>query len=305
MALLAAVAAAMLPPVSAQAEVTYTGSVGAVFLYREDPQACPVVTDSGHLEVLGADQFDFDLQTGLDTRLGVWFGDSHAIETRFFFIDNWSASASAMTETGYWVGGEMPVGEGYYGEKINIDANYTSDLESFEIYFLSYMHPWLGISAGYRYIGLDERLTAQISQNSDWEVRGNYVGTTTNQLHGFKLDAHLLIWQGDWINVGVEGEAGIYGNLAKQNAHYNGVIGDYWSNGSATRTSFVGDLSIWSSIMITPWLECRVAYEFLWVEGVALASDQIADLNWMNNNGLNTNGGVFYNGLSTVITATY
>jgi hypothetical protein len=60
--------------------------------------------------------------------------------------------------------------------------------------------------------------------------------------------------------------------------------------------TFVGEIGVTGAYQWTEHLAIRGGYQLLWIQGVAVASDQIPVVDVFAQTGLNTNGNVFYHG---------
>ncbi|MCY2996446.1 MAG: BBP7 family outer membrane beta-barrel protein [Planctomycetota bacterium] len=201
-------------------------------------------------------------------------------------------------------------------------VNYASQLNSFELNLLrcccgcwtagcDASSPcrsveWFG---GFRCISLNERLKILGEREHVLEPgveRGEYDLRTTNNLYGAQLGARLRRCHG---RLGCEatGKAGMYGNAAYQEQS----VVDFPNyalrpNTSATRSqvAFAGELNLSAIYQLTIDWNLRAGYNLMWIEGVALAPNQL-DFSFTPTSGsqLDSGGGVFYHGVNVGLEA--
>ncbi|MEO8271436.1 MAG: hypothetical protein ABI557_17065, partial [Aureliella sp.] len=73
-------------------------------------------------------------------------------------------------------------------------------------------------------------------------------------------------------------------------------IAEYFFLSPHSRTAFVAEIGTNGAYCLTDHLSLRGGYRLLWVDGVALVSDQLASSNFYTGNGFNGSGNVFYHG---------
>ncbi len=108
--------------------------------------------------------------------------------------------------------------------------------------------------------------------------------------------AQGLLWCNELFQLDVIGKAGIYGNDADHHASVTTGVATVNASGSDNPTAFVGEIGIQGSTLLTANLSLRGGYRLLWVDGVALASDQLAATDFFTSSGIDGSGDVFYQG---------
>jgi hypothetical protein len=63
-----------------------------------------------------------------------------------------------------------------------------------------------------------------------------------------------------------------------------------------TDLAFAGEVAVTAVYQWSDQLALRAGYQLLWLEGVAIASDQAAATNVIAQNGIDPTGGVFFHG---------
>jgi hypothetical protein len=134
-------------------------------------------------------------------------------------------------------------------------------------------------------------------------ARGLSQTFTTNDLTGIQIgtDAWICILPG--LRVGGEFQAGVYGN----HMNINNVYSTNLTPGTGVRerlgsndVSFIGQTNLLATYRFNYQWSGRIGYQFLYVDGVALASENFNPLPPLLNapraTKINDNGNVFYHG---------
>ena len=166
---------------------------------------------------------------------------------------------------------------------------------------------WFG---GFRYLNFGERLNiaGQGLGAAPGEV-GQYNVRTSNNLYGAQLGARMRRTQGRW-GWDATGTAGIFGNDAQQSQFVQDFPHDPGSvlrNVSTSRSgvAFVGQGNVSGLYALTNVWNLRAGYNVIWVEGLALAPDQL-NYNFATagtGTQLNNNGGIFLHGVNVGLEA--
>jgi hypothetical protein len=220
------------------------------------------------------------------------------VEVKFAMIDSWAQMATATTtgiSTRIHTNPPVDVGGGY-----DITSRYSSELTNLELNVRRRLDrlPRVSLMAGFRYVELDERLDAALVGTVTTFV---YETNVQNRLYGFQVGGDLDLLACRSLCVRGFAKAGIFGN-AGANSGGVGVIGQL---PTATvldrgyRTSFVGETGLSARYCFGHGLALRADYRVMWIDGVCLASDQLAATSYLPlpGSGVDTTGGAFYHGL--------
>ena len=135
------------------------------------------------------------------------------------------------------------------------------------------------------------------------QVDARYNVAANNDLYGMQLGAR---WREHRNRLGLEafGKAGLYYNVASEHhAAVEQIPSNPFPYPSSTNSvgdvAFLGELGLALLYEISPALTLRAGYSVLWLEGVALAPDQL-DYGFPPEAGeqIDSAGGVFYHGAS-------
>lgn len=266
----------------------------AVFLERRSPASAVLMFNTQDAsQNLNASSFDFPFQAGVDVSLARHFGRDNALEVRYFGVDQWNATATTTTTPGnlLQVNAAHPI---FVAAGDSIGATDKSELHNFEVNGLHSLGNCLTLLAGFRYAELDEDFTATLIGS---EVPFSYDARTRNRLYGFQLGGKASLWdRGGPLTIEGVGKAGVYANRAAQDsAHPLGVV-TLPASGNTTATAFLGEVGATGSYRFTEHFSLRGGYRLLWIDGVALATDQVAVSNFIFNSGLKASGDAFYHG---------
>jgi hypothetical protein len=165
-----------------------------------------------------------------------------------------------------------------------------------------------GWFAGFRYLSLYERLNISTQRIVGGSVeQGSYNIHTNNNLFGPQLGARF---RRTWGRLGYDttGFAGIFGNSAQQSQSVtdfpNFALRPNVSS-SKGETAFVGGANVSALYRLTNVWGLRTGYNVIWIEGLALAPDQL-DFNLASASGgsqLHNGGGLFLHGVNTGLEA--
>ena len=272
----------------------WTVTADALFLERRDPAAVVWAFNTANpTQNFDAADFDFGFYTGLDVSVARRVGCDNAIEIRYFGIDDWNATSLTTTTPGdlLRVNAAVPVFT-FSGDAIS--TAYASQLHNAEINGRRQLNDWLSLLAGFRYAELDERATASLVNSA---VPFDYESTTRNRLFGFQLGGQATLWDhcGPF-RLDAVGKAGIFGNYAAQDSAVSTGLIMLPATGRDDHTAFIGEVGVMGTYQLTDQLALRGGYRLLWIDGVALASDQLSVSDFANNAGFNSSGDVFYHG---------
>lgn len=162
--------------------------------------------------------------------------------------------------------------------------------------------------AGFRrlYLGEELNILAQRTVGGGLE-EGTYYIRTANNLYGVQAGARLRRTQGQF-GWEATGKGGIFGNSARQEQAVidfpNFPLRPTVSSSSGT-VAFVGEINLSALYHVTDVWNLRAGYSVMWIEGVALAPDQL-DFNFAaapSGDQLNRGGGLFLHGVNVGVEA--
>jgi hypothetical protein len=256
---------------------------------------------------------DFDFEPGARVLLRREFCDGHMWEASYFGIYDWNAGATVTADgPTLSIPGALGRFSNLHGSADVIDVDYTAELHSAEINCIdSCCHccgPWyrrVSWFAGFRYLNLDEHFN--IRSTDFLEGTGDYNIHAYNNLYGAQIGGRIERWANRF-GWEVTGKAGIFGNDVGQRQFVTdfpqGFLARPLTGADDGRAAFVGELNLSLNYRLTDVWSVRGGYNVLWIEGVALAPDQL-DFTRVPASGtdLNVNGGVFAHGAHVGVAA--
>lgn len=311
------------------------GYAEALFLQRtncstDQPIVVQSVAGSPVATILSTSDLDFDFEPGMRVLLGHRLHNGWAIEGGYLGLFNANAWAEAVPPdqgTNY----TFPDGLGY----INVPpdggfrVNYDSSLQSAELNFVCCngccdpctegkgkskgecghgnmycrTFEWL---VGFRYINWHEHLNIYFERPQTTETgmgieTGEYDIRTSSNLYGPQVGARVRRWGKRW-GWEATGKAGIFGCDAQQEQYVNDFgyeLPDRTHSVSDSQVAFLGEINLTAIYRLNDVWNLRAGYNVIWINGVALAPDQLDFSGTLPaGNQIATDGGVFLHGVN-------
>ena len=281
----------------------WTVNAGAVFLERSRPSSSPILQSiTTGQPLLTGGNFGFNFAAGPDVQLIRRLRNGKGLEIRYFAVDGGNSNEAGTIPPNTLLSTipKLTVAPGTAW-----DAPYRSQLYSAEINLrrASPRFDWLTWLAGFRWVELQEGLDLRLARGVD---HGDISSRTNNHLYGGQIGANMNLWDnGGPFRVNCWAKSGLFGNLASNNFALVQPGMQINVADHASQAAFVGDIAANASYQLTDHVAIRAGYQLLWIQGVAIASDQIVATDMLTNNGINTTGGAFYHGALTSINFTW
>ena len=258
-----------------------------------DPVFVALTQQPGSMtSVLGTPDLNFEFQGGYRLTLGRTLGDWHWLEFTYFDLNDWNETAAVRdtTENQFLELGSLfspftdfgnPAVEALdYNNFVSITCFSTLDSMELNLYRRLPMPPGSKASVllGVRYMNILEDF--QYYSESDVPVADTNVSVNTrtgNSLVGVQIGAIFGFPVQPRGRIEWELKGAICHNRADQHTT--------WSGGQPrglreARTAFVGETSVVLVCQVTPRLTAYGGYQGIWVDGLALASENVpADAN--------------------------
>ena len=285
------------------------GVVEALVLQRNiSGSAIPLVVDAttGNA-LLTTNDLSFPFSGGLRAYYGRQFRDCWYWEAGYFGL--WGANASATASGNLSLPGDFSGLNVFFGaDQVLLD--YTTNLNGVEFNLANCFSScdtcgcrttcdsvqWL---FGLRYLRIDDTLDigAQRAEEGGLET-GSYNVRAVNNLYGGQVGARLRRCWGLWSVEGT-GKAGLYYNDATQRQTVvdfpNFVVRD--TSSADSNLAFLGELNASLIRQITDVWYVRAGYNLIWIDGIALAPNQLDfTLTGTSGTATNTGGTMFLHG---------
>ncbi len=181
-------------------------------------------------------------------------------------------------------------------------ARYASALYSGEVNVRHEYTDWLTLLAGFRMVQLNEHYSVAGPGANVPDTQIAFDANAFNHLYGFQLGADVRVIDfGGPLQISALCRAGIYGNVASQNSHQVNTDPDNFTDqtlaAKGQRAAFLGEAGVVAVYALTRHVAFRASVDMAWLEGVALAPEQIGANDFTaGTTSVITNGGVFYYG---------
>jgi hypothetical protein len=264
---------------------------GAVILARTSRSAVLLENTTTGNALLNSRDFVVPWAAGPDVSVRRWLDSGDSLDIRFFAVDGWNSRTNLSTSP-IW---NFPTNPPLFGLGVaNVSVSYATRLYSTEINWNRPANDWLTWLVGFRWIELYENL----GYNADFGGNAAQVNfQSANRLYGGQAGATAALFsRGGWRVDGLF-KAGVYGNAAASGMAVSQSIGPAFAAGDRSgQVAFVGDIGIVGVYQWSDNIALRGGYQLLWLDGVALALDQIAATQVITANGIDTKGDAFYHG---------
>jgi hypothetical protein len=183
-----------------------------------------------------------------------------------------------------------------------VSARYHSNLDSVELNVRRLLLPSTSVLAGFRYVRVREGFALfanDLDVGNDLQP-SPYTIDTWNDLFGAQIGANQRILLTERLSLDFDALAGLFYNSSRQETLWRdeGVLLRNFST-SGDSAAFVGELRLSGVYNLTENLSFRAGYQLMWIEGLALAPEQIDyTLTPASGSRIRTNGDIFYHGVS-------
>jgi hypothetical protein len=273
---------------------TWIISAGAVILHRSRPDPSRIVSTTNATNILSSgDDFDLGWAGGPEVSVACRTASGKLWEVRYFGVPQWEATAE------YGAIGPFQLGAFNASNPDNLIGRYTSSVHSTEINWHCPLTARFSPLVGFRWVELSETLNCLATYpatTADWTWNEN------NHLYGGQLGGTFDLGRifGP-VTMTSAFKAGVYGNAADNDFTLVVSNGPTFDAGAAdSDVAFVGEINLRADLPITQRVSLYGGYQLLWIDGVALASDEAAVATvTLNDDTISVNRDVFYHGATT------
>jgi hypothetical protein len=262
----------------------------AVVLQRTTTRNQPLfrVPDSED-EFLNAQHFDAPAALGFQLSTIRHGPRGWDLELGYFQIDGWIANATIPNDSFMVTGADLS------GSSIAAggEARYASALHLAELNVRRQWLDGLTLLVGFRMGELDESYSASGIDADTQDIILN--ARTFNHLYGFQLGADWECYNmGGPLRISALCKSGIYGNSASQSSRLDVGPASTILGAGRNQATFMGEAGGVVYYDVTCRLSFRASCQAMWIEGVALAPEQIGNNDFTGGSAtINTHGGVF------------
>jgi hypothetical protein len=248
--------------------------------------------------LLSTSDLNFNYEVGPRLLLGHSFDPYNAFEASYFGIYNWQDKATINGNNNLNLPGDLGADNPLdFTDADQVRVTYDSVIHNAE---LNYVRTFGNLSwlAGFRYFNLQERFSLAFFDNQN--DTGTYHISTYNNLFGGQIGGRVLENCCGNFSYDLTGKAGVYGNVIRESQN----VTDFANFGTVRNTkadggqvAFIGDVEFNASYQFSQCLSLRGGYQVYWVEGLALAPNQLDFTDTATSGtGLNKTGGLFMHG---------
>jgi len=285
---------------------TFTVELNWLFLQRGALNDATIFRSAGGSDLLNADAFDFDWQSGVEASFAYRLSDpAYSITGRYMWL-NASSDSTSLTVDGADALATNPLNTRGFTTLDNVTCR--SEFQSAEIGLRNQAFDWLSLSAGIRYVRFkDELIDAQIGVGAFPGVAiGANEFSAANNLYGLQVGADAILWRQDRWQLDGTVMGGIYLNDVDSSA--TAIFPPLGTNtrlaDSAQNAAFLGEAGLEASYRITERMRLAVGYRFIYMAGIATAANQIASTTDIENltvpqrTTIDSNGSAFLHGVT-------
>lgn len=292
------------------------GSVeGLIWDRNSQSSNVPLVLDVNTGDtLLSTGDLDFGVGGGVRAIVGHYLTDCVSLELGYFGIFDQVASASVVRADSLQIAGAL--GSGAVNNFIfadQVDVDYQSNVHNAEINLVHCccccdsdsccysIEPLIG----FRNLNLNERFS--LTSIDSAEGTTVYTVRTHNYLFGAHAGGRYRRCYGNW-SWETTAKAGLMGNISSMNqdpiVDFPGVVVRPRRDASDDDAAFVGDINLTGIYHLSRVWGLRAGYNLLWVQGVALAPDQLDFTNTpTSGTALFNHSGLFMHGVSLGVEA--
>lgn len=282
----------------------------AIYLWRTRGDDIPLAVNgvTGD-QVLGTRDLRTDIQAGPQVYLGIPVGANSHVELGYFGIYDWRGSGAALDpNANLFVPLNDPNNTFIFDNAVQ--ATTSSKLNNVELNLRRSVGTMVSILGGLRYVELNDRFTMLTTQ-PNFLVPGSAFGLydirANSRLMGPQVGGNFSLPIGTWLTLGMGTKLGLFASDQSQSqAIVDDITGAYGapvtlrnSSDNTVRAAFIAEMNFLATFRLTSNLYARAGYKLLWLDGVAVGTEQI-DYTTSNLGGRAVRAGdVFYNGFVT------
>jgi Putative beta barrel porin-7 (BBP7) len=277
--------------------------VNALLLNRTSLPPRTLLADGTFTPLYDAQQINLPFQPGFEIdfqrSLGCnWPCDS--IDARYFNVGGTPETTPELTTPG---GAGVLFGDFPRGALATATAfstlHYNSRLQSAELNFQHATFDNVTFLMGARYLNFSDHLLIEQRTNTGFEADHGFHGV--NDLFGAQIGLNAVLTRCNRLQIDSVLKAGVYNNNAINRITYDtNFFNIHTSSGTnSDQTAFCGEAGLNLSYAVTDCLTLRGGYQTLWIDGIALASEQASvnsgDFTVLTSD-IKTDSSLFYHG---------
>ncbi len=273
-----------------------------MFRSRPDTRPLAVSATDATQQINGSD-FEFDITPGIEAGIiGYDVAPQLDFEVRAMWLEDWTSTATeSFTDTTVGISATPPLGT--TGPRSGF-ALYDSRFISAEFnahYRMPQLVQGCTVLLGIRAIRLDERLNITLT-DPNAALPDELVRTrTNNRLIGLQLGVDKVFANDCSWCLKFTGRAGLYGNNGHQRSRLISLATPpvtFPAGEDGGNLAFQAELGVSGKFRLSPCANLIASYRVMFLDGVALAPDQISATNFLTRTGYDSNGSLLLHGVT-------
>ncbi len=266
----------------------------ALFMIRKRENSLVLFQNTANVaEQINADDFDFDYSVGFDLSLMRKTWDDNGFEIRYLDLGQLDAVATATSAAEIWSINSMP--PVFAPDVQAVQASYDSDLFSVEANYHYWIYEGITLLGGLRYVSLNDDLTEILDAAPQTFT---YDTSTRNDLYGAQVGINGAPDEPIFgcLVPAAFAKVGVFGNDARQRSLLDTGAASLAVHDSASRVAWVGELGISTELQLSRYVSILGGYSMLWLDNVAIGSDQVVVNDFFNSVGIDNRGSAIFYG---------
>lgn len=290
---------------------TFAVNTSAVFLFRESPSAQRLFFNPGvAAENIDASHFSLGMAPGYESSV-LWYDKASAIdfEAKAMWVNDWDSQVN-QTFTGASVQIAADPILGTTGPRDGA-ALYSSQFGNLEVnarYRVGQGCNGTTLVGGFRYIRLNERLNATLSDPAGIVPDELIRVRTENDVYGIHWGVDSIVANTERCCVTLLGRVGLMGNRMDQQTQMvslSSPVVTFTADGDAGDLAWLAELGFTGKFRLTSCANLTAGYRAIFLDGVALAPEQLGASSFLTNTGLHTNGSLLLHAATVGLEVAY
>lgn len=281
--------------------------VNSVFMFRDRPNGQLLFFNPGvAAERIDASEFSPGGAYGLESAFIIYDQKSFTdFEFRTLWLNDWDSNV-AESFTGVSVQMASNPVLGTTGPRIGASF-YGSQLGSMELN-ARYRRRRVTLFGGLRHIRLDENLNSTLRDPAGIVPDELIRSSTDNRLYGLQLGMESVVANRDRCCLKVSGRVGILGNDTDQGTQLISLSSPpvtFTSTGQGGELALLAEGGVSGKIKLTSCANLIAGYRVIYLDGLALATEQLAASNFLTRAGIHHNGSLLLHAVNVGVEVAY
>jgi hypothetical protein len=267
----------------------WTVRTGIVFLRRDSQDSQAIINGATPITVDGLAFHDYQAGALLTVIRHSILNSAWDLDVTYFGVNDFQNSASSPGVSALFTTPTIFIGGG-----LTVTTDYSSSFHSTEVNFRRNLNSRFTALTGFRWVEVGDLLSTDIGGLASHSINVN------NHLYGLQVGGQARVFSRNRFSVDAVGKVGVYGNRADQSTSTAGIGGALPAlSARDSNVAFLGELGLTCNYAINHRWSVRSGYQAIWLDGIALAPDQLGSADLVTGVAtLNTSGHPIYHGLT-------